>query len=94
MPTNVLFLMLLIIIIDIPYFMYVNMYTNDRLHQYTVVKCLMMWSNAVTASRTSLWKQLKFLQSLSSLKHTSLLQSLRNSSELHLHEKAKLRFSI
>lgn len=70
------------------------MYTNDRLHRYTVAKCLMMWSNAVTASRTFLWKQLKFLQSLNSLKRTSLLLSLRNSSELHPHEKAKLRFSI
>lgn len=77
-----------------PYFIYVNMYTYDRLHQYTVVKCLMMWSNAVTASRMFQWKQLKFLQSLNSLKHTSLLLSLRNSSELHPHEKAKLRFSF
>lgn len=74
--------------------MYMNMYTYDRLHQYTTAKCLMMWSNAVTASKTYLWKQLKFLQSLNSLRPTSLLRSLRNNSELHPHEKAKLRFPI
>lgn len=65
---------------------------RDRLQQCTIAKCLMMWSKAVTASRTLMWKQLKFLQSLNSLKRTSLLRSLRNNSGSHPHEKAKLRF--